>query len=277
MYSEGSKPQNSLQLVHQCISALTHFSSAKHKPYVPYFCELHKSYTIVQFLKCKIPERGSLIGASFKRFWKVSPRWRCLACHPLQFLLWCFLDSALLCLQSNTRYGHGSFSCQIEYFHNSTMIYLACLKSLMRIHAKSLPLCCPTLSIASTFCHLNKTGGLLLACLFYLQQCLLDCSRQTCPPGYGHQWLVLWNCYGGQWGDADQCDLANVIPGFCMCPILSMSCAWYSTSPPPNANCVFVRSSENSPHFDFLPLSSDILFNLLSSFLFHPKRACIVW
>lgn len=43
----------------------------------------------------------------------------------------------------------------------------------MRIHAKSLPLCCPTLSIASTFCLLNKTGGLLLVCLFYLQQGLI--------------------------------------------------------------------------------------------------------
>ena len=93
----------------------------------------------------------------------------------------------------------------------------------MWIHAKSLPLCCPTLSIVSTFCHLNKTGGVFLACLFCLQQGLLDCSRQTRPPGYGHQRLVLWNCYGGQWADADQCDLANVIPGFCMCPILSMS------------------------------------------------------
>lgn len=56
-----------------------------------------------------------------------------------------------------------------------------------------------------------------------LSSTLPYCSRQTRPPGYGHQWLVLWNCYGGQWADADQCDLANVIPGFCMCPILSMS------------------------------------------------------
>ena len=123
----------------------------------------------------------------------------------------------------------------------------------MWIHAKSLPLCCPTLSIVSTFCHLNKTGGVFLACLFCLQQGLLDCSRQTRPPGYGHQRLVLWNCYGGQWADADQCDLANVIPGFCMCPILWMSRAWYSMSPPPNANCMFVRSSSFVIRHSFQP------------------------
>lgn len=129
MYSEASLKIHCNRYI-SALSALTHFSSVKHKPYVPYIGQLHKSYTIVQFLKCKILERCSSLVyhvKGFEKFWKVSPRWRCLACHPLQFLLWCFLDSALLCLQSNMRYGHGSFSCQIEYFHNSTMIYFACL------------------------------------------------------------------------------------------------------------------------------------------------------
>ena len=50
----------------------------------PYLGPLHRSYIIVQFLKCKILTGAIII---CKRFSKVSHRWRCAACHPLQFLL----------------------------------------------------------------------------------------------------------------------------------------------------------------------------------------------
>ena len=44
---------------------------------------LEGSYIIVQVLKCKIPERVLFT----ERFSKVSRRWRCASCHPLQVLL----------------------------------------------------------------------------------------------------------------------------------------------------------------------------------------------
>ena len=45
------------------------------------------SHIIIQFLKCKIPERVLLTEAIFKRFSKVLRQWKCAACHPLQFSL----------------------------------------------------------------------------------------------------------------------------------------------------------------------------------------------
>ena len=45
------------------------------------------SYIIIQFLKCKIPERVLVTEAICKRFSKVLRQWRCAACHPLQFSL----------------------------------------------------------------------------------------------------------------------------------------------------------------------------------------------
>ena len=141
----------------------------------------------------------------------------------------------------------------------------------MRIHAKSLPLCCPTLSIASTFCLLNKTGGLLLVCVFYLQQGLIVPGRLDLlvmdTSGWFYEIVMV----------DSELMLTNVI--WQMSFQVSVCAPFYRwvVSPPPNANCMFVRSSENSPHFDFLPLPPDILFNLSSCFLFHTKRACIVW
>ena len=142
---------------------------------------------------------------------------------------------------------------------NIEKLILYNLSSLIRIHAKSSPLCCPTLSIASTFCLLNKTGGLLLVCLFYLQQGLIV------PGGLG---LLVMDTSGWFYEIVmvdNELMLTNVI--------WQMS---FQVSVCAPANCMFVRSSENSPHFDFLPLPPDILFILSSSFLFHTKRACIV-
>ena len=51
-----------------------------------YLGPLHRSYIIVQFLKCKFCERV-LTGAICKRFSKVSYQWRCDTCHHLQLLL----------------------------------------------------------------------------------------------------------------------------------------------------------------------------------------------
>ena len=51
----------------------------------PYLGPLYISYIMVQILNCKIPERVLLNGAICKRFRKVSRRWRCAACHLLQF------------------------------------------------------------------------------------------------------------------------------------------------------------------------------------------------
>ena len=45
------------------------------------------SCMIIQFLKCKIPDRVLLSEAICKRFSKVLHQWRCVACHPLQFTL----------------------------------------------------------------------------------------------------------------------------------------------------------------------------------------------
>ena len=45
---------------------------------------LYISYIMVQMLNCKIPERVLLNGAIWKRFSKVSRRWKCAACHLLQ-------------------------------------------------------------------------------------------------------------------------------------------------------------------------------------------------
>ena len=50
----------------------------------PYLGPLYRTYIIVQILNCKIPERGLLNGAVWKRFSKVSRRWRCAACNFLQ-------------------------------------------------------------------------------------------------------------------------------------------------------------------------------------------------
>ena len=49
-----------------------------------YLGPLYISYIMVQILNCKIPERVVLNGAIWKRFSKVSRRWRCVACHLLQ-------------------------------------------------------------------------------------------------------------------------------------------------------------------------------------------------
>lgn len=118
----------------------------------------------------------------------------------------------------------------------------------MRIHAKSSPLCCPTLSIASTFCLLNKTGGLLLVCFFYLQQGLIVPGRLGLlvmdTSGWFYEIVMVDN----------ELMLTNVI--WQMSFQVSVCAPFYRwvVSPPPNANCMFVRSSESSPHFDFLPL-----------------------
>ena len=118
----------------------------------------------------------------------------------------------------------------------------------MRIHAKSSPLCCPTLSIASTFCLWNKTGGLLWVCLFYLQQGLIVPGRLGLlvmdTSGWFYEIVMVDN----------ELMLANVI--WQMSFQVSVCAPFYRwvVSPPPNANCMFVRSSESSPHFDFLPL-----------------------
>ena len=50
----------------------------------PYLGPLYISYIMVQILNCKIPERVLLNGAMWKRFSKVSRRWRCAACQLLQ-------------------------------------------------------------------------------------------------------------------------------------------------------------------------------------------------
>lgn len=123
----------------------------------------------------------------------------------------------------------------------------------MRIHAKSSPLCCPTLSIASTFCLLNKTGGLLLVCFFYLQQGLIVPGRLGLlvmdTRGWFYEIVMVDN----------ELMLTNVI--WQMSFQVSVCAPFYRwvVSPPPNANCMFVRSSENSPHFDFLPLFTAFL------------------
>ena len=49
-----------------------------------YLGPLYRSYIMVQILNCRIPERVLLNGAIWKRFSKVSRRWRCAACHLLQ-------------------------------------------------------------------------------------------------------------------------------------------------------------------------------------------------
>jgi len=67
---------------------LTHYSPSEHKLYrAVSWSARHRSYIIVQILKCKIPERVLLIGAICKQFSKVSCRWRCTACCPLLFFL----------------------------------------------------------------------------------------------------------------------------------------------------------------------------------------------
>ena len=54
----------------------------------PYLGPLYISYIMVQILNCKIPERVLLNGAIWKRFSKVSRRWRWAACHgSCKFLL----------------------------------------------------------------------------------------------------------------------------------------------------------------------------------------------
>ena len=58
----------------------------------PYLGPLRRSYIIAQILNSKIPERVLLNGAIWKRFSKVSRRWRCAACHLLQVLTM-FLDT----------------------------------------------------------------------------------------------------------------------------------------------------------------------------------------
>ena len=57
----------------------------------PYLGPLYRSYIMVQILNCKIPERVLLNGAIWKRFSKVSRRWRCAACHLLQVFTFKYL------------------------------------------------------------------------------------------------------------------------------------------------------------------------------------------
>ena len=52
-----------------------------------HYTTIAPQHIIIQFLKCKIPERVLLTEAICKRFSKVLRQWKCAACHPLQFSL----------------------------------------------------------------------------------------------------------------------------------------------------------------------------------------------
>ena len=69
---------------------------------------------MAQILNCEIPESVLLNGAICKRFWKVSRRWRCAACHLLQVF-------TLSLSRSAGRVGENPGN-EVEYADDTTFI-----------------------------------------------------------------------------------------------------------------------------------------------------------
>ena len=102
----------------------------------PYLGPLYRSYTIVQILNCKIPERGLLNGAIWKRFSKVSPRWRCAACHLLQVFTmmpdsW-YAERGTrfpLCIAQNAKWTDSENNFALDVIFQNETVRNFCLKN----------------------------------------------------------------------------------------------------------------------------------------------------
>ena len=78
-----------------------------------YLGPLYRSYIMVQILNCRIPERVLLNGTIWKRFSKVSCRWRCEACHLLQVFTYRNHETVL---SDTTRIKLGTRRLWISFF-----------------------------------------------------------------------------------------------------------------------------------------------------------------